>query len=214
MDLEKYKNDGWGLSKPQLEQLLKVINKFEKETVRVLEFGSGKSTEFLGDITTNGIKNLDITTFDDNPNFSYNGNHNNVNIKFRDLVECSDYNYNEMFINKKFNKSCMLKKTTPLSTRQKNNFYEILDGDLNGYYDVIILDGPNGNGRNISYLHIINHVYDGSIMLIDDINDYDFMEKLSLLFDYEILYKNKTGKINQWLNGGDYSIVKITKINN
>ena len=49
MDIEKYKNDGWGLSRKQLIELLEIIKNFESNNVRVLEFGSGKSTEFLVD---------------------------------------------------------------------------------------------------------------------------------------------------------------------
>lgn len=211
MDLEKYKNDGWGLSRLQLEQLLDIIKKNNKSIIRVIEFGSGKSTEFLGDITLYGIKNLEITTFDDNPEFAYNGNHTNVVLKLRNLVECSDEDYDKMFISRIFDKTVMKIKTTPLTTRQKNNFYNIEDGDLTGIYDIMILDGPNGNGRNISYLHIQNHLSIDSIVLVDDFTHYDFMDKLSIFFEYDILHKNQSGGIDQWNNGGNYCIVKITK---
>jgi hypothetical protein len=212
MNLEKYKNDGWGLSMPQLKQLSNIIEQIDKPVVNIIEFGSGKSTEFLSDIGLNLKKNIKITSFDDNEKYAYSGNSENVDLKIRNLVECSDSDYNKMFELKSFNPSVMFKKESLLSSRQKNNFYEILDGDLNGVYDLMILDGPNGNGRNISFLHIKEHLSVDSIILIDDSTHYDFMEKLSLFFEYEILYKNETGIMNQWNNGGDYHIVKVTNI--
>jgi hypothetical protein len=211
MDINRYKNDGWGLSKKQMTELLNLINDYKKSVVRIIEFGSGKSTEFLGDITTNGVKEVEVTTFDDNLNFSYKGNHSNVVLKIRPLVECSDENYEKMFIDRIFDKKVMKTKVTPLSTRQKNNFYDIQDGDLNGLYDIMILDGPNGNGRNISYLHIHNNLDVNSIVLIDDSSQYDFIPYFEKFFEHNIIYSSNTGMVDQWNNGGDYIITKITK---
>jgi hypothetical protein len=212
MDLEKYKNDGWGLSKPQLQQLLNLIEAIDKPVINVVEFGSGKSTEFLSNINLNLLKTVKITSFDDNEDYAYRGNSNNVDLKIRNLLECSDSDYNKMFESKSFIPSVMVKKESPLSSRQKNNFYEILDGDLKGVYDLMILDGPNGNGRNIAFLHMKKHLSVDSLILIDDYTHYDFMEKLSLFFEYKVIHKNQSGLINQWDNGGNYYIVRVTNI--
>jgi hypothetical protein len=212
MELEKYKNDGWGLSRKQLNELLGIIKNFKSDKIRVLEFGSGKSTEFLVDIVLNKIKNIEITSFDDNIEYAYNGKYEFLDLKIRNLLECDDKTYESMFDNLEVNVSQLSKKVTPLTSRQKNNFYEILPGDISGTYELMILDGPNGNGRNFSFLYAKNHLVVGSIILVDDFNHYDFMERLSLLFEYEVLYENQGGGLDQWETGGNYKTVKITKL--
>jgi len=211
MNFDKYKNDGWGLSKKQLTQMFDLIVKTDKDNLRVVEFGSGKSTHFLVDIVLEGIKKLEIVSFDDNPQYAYknDGNHEFLKLLIRNLQECTDEVYDNMFKNRKLDKDLLYSKKTPLTTRQKNNFYEIKDGDINGIYDVMILDGPNGNGRNISYLHMYNHLDVGSVVLIDDYTHYDFIDKFSLFFGFDIIHESNNGGINQWETGGIYKILKI-----
>jgi hypothetical protein len=213
MDLEKYKNDGWGLSKKEMSELLSLIINHKKDTLKVVEFGSGNSTRFLVDVVLEGIKKLDIVSFDDNPKFAYQNtdNHKFIDLKIRSLVECSDDEYNQMFVTRKYDTKVMLDKTSPLTTRQKNNFYKIENGDLDGIFDIMILDGPNGNGRNISYLHMFNHLDVGSIVLIDDASQYEFVPYFEKFFEHEVLFSCNTGMLNQWDNGGDYIITRVTK---
>jgi hypothetical protein len=213
MNFDKYKNDGWGLSKQQFSQLFEIIKKHNKTELRVAEFGSGKSTEFFVDIVLEKIKKLNIVSFDDNPQYAYKnvGEYKFLKLLIRDLLECTDESYSKMFKNKKLDKSLLYTKKTPLTSRQKNNFYEIKDGDLTGIYDLMILDGPNGNGRNLSYLHMVDHLAIDSIILIDDYTHYDFVEKFSLFFDFEVLHEDNKGGIDQWSTGGIYKILKITK---
>jgi hypothetical protein len=210
MDLEKYKNDGWGLSKKEFEDILEIISNHDKEELRVVEFGSGISTQFLIDINREGVKKITIDSFDDDPTYAYKGKDNCLNLMIRPLMECSDGSYNQMFDKKDFISELTHQKKTPLHSRQKNNFYTINEGDLTGIYDLMILDGPNGNGRNISYLHMHKHLDVGSIVLIDDYTHYDFVDKFKIFFETERLYENTTGMKNQWENGGDYEIYKIT----
>ena len=212
MNFEKYKNDGWGLSRQQFTQLEEIIKTSTKDELRVAEFGSGKSTEFLVDIVLENIKKLYIVSFDDNPHYAYKneGNHEFLDLLIRDLLECTDESYEKMFKDKKLDKSLLYAKKTPLTSRQKNNFYEVKDGDLTGIYDLMILDGPNGNGRNVSYLHMVNHLDVGSVVLIDDYTHYDFVEKFSLFFDFEVLHESNNGGVDQWNTGGIYKILKIT----
>ena len=60
-------------------------------------------------------------------------------------------------LQQKYSSDLMLPKKSPLTTRQRNNFYNIQPGDISGVYDLMILDGPNGNGRNIAFLHMLGH---------------------------------------------------------
>jgi hypothetical protein len=205
MDYSKYKTDGWGLSELSLKKLEDIIRTSENNTLRILEFGSGKSTMFLSDLNEIIDKQLFVTSFDNDETYSYKVKENDcVNLKIRQLEECSDSDYEKMFSDKKYNSELMYDKKSPLSTRQKNNFYKIEKGDINGSYDLIILDGPNGNGRNISYLHIINNVKKGTYILIDDFTHYDFVERLQSVLDSEEVFKH-----NDRTNGGEFVIHKI-----
>lgn len=203
MNYNNYKNDGWGLSELSLKKITEIIeNKINKNVVKVVEFGSGISTKFLVDLNYESKKEILITSFDNDPEYSYKGD--GATLYMRKLIECSDKEYNLMFNNKKYNRNYMKSKTSPLTTRQKNCFYDIEKDDLVGYYDLMILDGPNGNGRNISFLHMKDHLKSGSYVLIDDFNHYDFIDRLLLIFDANLIFEN-----NDRLNGGEFVIYKI-----
>ena len=62
MDVNKYKNDGWGISVEGFEEIVKILNTidFSKyQRYNILEFGSGTSTRFFVDyIEENNLKNV------------------------------------------------------------------------------------------------------------------------------------------------------------
>lgn len=195
MDLTKYKNDGWGISLLGFTKLLELIKNNNNEELNVLEFGSGISTMFLSDVVKNKIKKLKITSLDNDVNFMYkkSDNEDYVKLLVRGLVECNDTNYQKQLTDKKYDKSLMYNKTSILEPTQKNNFYDIQENDLQGLYDLIILDGPNGNGRNLSFLHIEKYVKKDTIIFIDDYNHYDFLEKCQSFFNTEIIFQHTEG---------------------
>jgi len=210
MDLEKYKNDGWGLSRVALDKLIECVESFDSSSIKVAEFGSGTSTRFFVDLSKESKKEILITSFDNDLKYSYQKIEGDlVDLRITDLVECSDSAYEKMFENKVININDMKVKTSPLHTRQKNNFYDIKNGDLSGNYDIMVLDGPHGNGRNISFLHMKDHLKSGSYVLIDDYTHYDFVERFLSIFEAEEFFKNNTGMDSQWENGGDFVIYKV-----
>lgn len=206
MNLEKYKNDGWGLSVLGFSHLLELINNNNNDSIRILEFGSGTSTQFFCDIVKKNIKKLEITSFDNDVNFSYKKNNDDyfLSLLIRPLIECSNNQYNKQMEDKKYNSNVMYAKTSPLHPSQRNNFYNIKEGDLNGVYDIIVLDGPNGNGRNFAFLHIKNYLKPGSIIYIDDYNHYDFLEKCLDNIDCDIIIKHTEG-----IGSDNFVIVKV-----
>jgi phosphopantetheine adenylyltransferase len=206
MDLAKYKNDGWGISMLGFTKLLDLIKNNNNKELNVLEFGSGVSTMFLSDVVRNDIKKLKITSFDNDIIYGYKKSDDEDHIKLlvRGLVECDDMNYQKQLSDKKYDKSLMKIKTSYLEPTQKNNFYDIQENDLDGIYDLIILDGPNGNGRNFSFLHIQNHVKEGTFIFIDDYNHYDFLERCQNIFNTEIVFQHTEG-----IGNDNFVIVKI-----
>jgi hypothetical protein len=141
IDYDKYTYNGWGLSKECLQVLDKLI--IEKSLTRVLEFGSGQSTYFLEDM------GIEYVSFDDD--LSYSAKCSNVLI--RPLKQLSEERFNETVTSGYYDANVFnsLPIFTDKNPRQQNCFYEIKDGDLDGSFDLVILDGPNGNGRSIAF---------------------------------------------------------------
>lgn len=220
MNLNKYINTGWGLSRKAFELLEKNIleisqNKIQTgdmTSIRVIEFGSGISTQFLVDIKYFYNLDIKITSFDNDINYCFKSKqiYPFLSLKIRNLMECSDVDYIQMFVNKEYNKQKMYLRKEPTHTRQKNCFYDILDSDINGYYDLVIIDGPNGNGRNFVYLALKDHLKSNTKIFIDDFDHYDFVDKLKLIFDCNELYSQvENDRKNKWYTGGHICLYEI-----
>jgi hypothetical protein len=55
-------------------------------------------------------------------------------------------------------------------------------------FDLILIDGPNGDKRSLWYSKIRENVKEGTIILIDDFNHYKcFSDELDKNFNYELL---------------------------
>lgn len=209
MELNKYKNDGWGLSVLGFSKLLEIIKNSNKEELNVLEFGSGYSTKFLVDVNNEKIKKLKILSFDDNERFMYKPSNEEINfltVKLTKLIEYSDNEVNTMFLDKQINKNFGKYRIEEPNVSQKNCFYEINENDFNDNFDIVLLDGPNGNGRNIAFLHLKNFLKKGSYVYIDDFNHYNFLEMCEKMFVFEEIYKHSEGIGN---GKDNFIIIKI-----
>lgn len=208
VNLEKYKNDGWGLSKKCFENILNVLETFKPNSVNVVEFGSGISTQFLVDIISEG-NDLKIISFDDNISFATKATHPNLKLHITELIECHDSDFENQFNKKQYNKNFFFKKISKPHTRQRNTFYDVKESQFPNVIDLMIVDGPHGNGRSIAFLHGIERLQSGSYVVVDDYNHYDFIERLEMLFSIELIFESNTGRENQWELGGNYKILKI-----
>lgn len=190
MDFTKFYRQGWGLHRDTIEKLYNIIN--NNNIQHVVEFGSGGSTEFFIESRIELNKNYTIDSFDHNQDFSYNGpKFDFLNLMVRDLIVCNDDDYNEMFKNQKISNSLFEKTNDILNTRIKNATYLLNDDDLNKSYDLILIDGPNGNGRNLNFLHLKNKIKSGAHIIIDDYFHYDFVERCLNVFNCEVLEEVK-----------------------
>jgi len=208
VNLEKYRNDGWGLSRKCFQDIITIIKQINTKPINIVEFGSGVSTEFLVDLISEGY-DLNIISYDDDIKFASKAIHPNLKLQVTDLVECYDSDFDNQFQQKIYNKNLFFKKITPVHTRQRNTFYNVVDGQLPDVIDLMIVDGPHGNGRSIAFLHGIGRLKRDSYVVIDDYNHYDFIERLQKLFLIETIFESTTGRENQWELGGNYKILKI-----
>jgi len=180
LDLEKYSNDGWGLSTKAFDAMQQALDSLSE--IRAIEFGSGFSTQFLLDYAEKKNKNLEIDSFDNDVKYKH------AEAILTRLVTCSAESYQTMFNQKKIDWSLFRKRWWKPKSRQKNCFYDLENYALKKNYNFAIIDGPHGNGRNFAYLLLRDRMKDGFI-LIDDFNHYDFVETASTIFDLEELVR-------------------------
>ena len=218
MDLNDY-DIGAGLNKKTYEKLIEILDNFstKEDKIRVLEFGSGMSTKFFLDYNKKKNNILDITSFDNDLKWAYKKTPQDtcLNLLIRPLVECNDNDFNNQIQNKILVRNAFnLRKTSP-TWRQRNCFYDIKDNDIQGVFDIVIIDGPNGNGRNISYFHLINHIKPGTIVLIDDFNgtdndfNYNFIKYFNYFFEAEEIYKYESSLVGNYNDGGNFIFFRI-----
>ena len=214
INLNDYKNSGWGLSKKTFEVLQNLLQNELKslETINVLEYGSGFSTVFLSDVLKNMDVNYSINSFDHTLEYSPKVEDGNLKLHVVNLEECNDKAFRHMFINKHYNaKNFTIKKTKP-TTRQKNVFYSLKGITLPNNINLMILDGNHGNGRNISFLHLLSNEIGNTYVLIDDLSHYDYEERLMQLFDVDIISKEiveMSSGIDMWNDFANYGLYKI-----
>lgn len=186
---ENYNVNGWTLSFECLSVLGDEILK-NKNIKNIVEFGSGVSTLFLCDLIDKYGLDINIDSFENDNKFLATKVRSYLNTKVRNLEECLDEHFDFMFETQQYNKMLFNTKTTDPFTRQRNCFYEIKEDDLKDNYDLVILDGPHGNGRSIAFLHLKNKLKPGSLVLIDDHTHYGFQENLNKLFKTKTKYIN------------------------
>jgi len=193
MNLSKYNNDGWGISTSGFEKMLEILKStdFKKfERYNILEFGSGISTEFFVDyIIENDLKNVFITSFENDSKFMTLARHQQLDLKLRRLITCNDVDYNEMFNKKAFNPYKVSYLINEPETRQRNCFYNIEENDMPNSIEFVLVDGPSGNGRNLAFLHMLGKLHKDAIVFIDDYRHYDFLEKFKDLYACEELFE-------------------------
>lgn len=205
MIYENYWINGMGLHSTQLKHIEKLI--VENDLQTIVEFGSGQSTRFFNDLREEKNLNYKLYSFDHNAQYSYPGDHDFLSMHIAEIIKCDDESFNEMFETKTYNKerfmNCQNEKD---NFRVKNCFYDITSDDLPDNIDLIILDGPNGNGRSISHLHLQNKLAEKSFILIDDSDHYDFVERCKQVLDAEVIVHENDTSIHPLFN---YAILEV-----
>ena len=187
LDLEKYRNDGWGLSSAAFSALQKAMDTLP--SIVAIEFGSGLSTQFLLDYAELTQKESHIDTFDNDIKYKH------PDATLTKLVTCNKKSYDAMFEKSEIDWNLFKKRWWKPKSRQKNCFYDLSDYPLKSNYNLAIIDGPHGNGRNFAYLLLKNRMKDGFI-LIDDYNHYDFVETATSLMKLEEVARTTLPKDN------------------
>jgi hypothetical protein len=88
---------------------------------------------------------------------------------------------------------------------QKNSWYQLDEAELQTLcvtgsgnqltlspFDVVVVDGPNGNGRSLAFLAMKHCVQPGTLIFVDDYDHYDFEERLRGIYDITRIHAEKT----------------------
>jgi len=90
----------------------------------------------------------------------------------------------------------------PESRHREYTIRNVFYGDLGkvelSEVDVLIVDGPHGNGRSLAYPLFYTALHEGSIVLVDDFDHYPFLQDLGRLFLYEELFREIRGE-QRWV---------------
>ena len=204
-------HSAWSISKKALKMIIEEIG---PAITGILEFGAGYSTIFFAKWMNLNNRNISICSFEHNSvfwdklskdlkPFPY------VTLHMPKLKQLSDYEYEQLFLSNRPTgiyprMGCPVPLELYYETRLHNTFYDIKPAKYKlDNTNLIVIDGPNGNGRSIAFPLLKQLVRLPVYCLVDDFNHYPFLEEMGKCFNFS--------KIFEFDYGHDaYSFMKIT----
>lgn len=207
--------DGWGyggmaLSNRALTHLCRHMSA-DNQFYQILELGGGQSTLFWREIIALKLLSISVMTLEHHEEWAVLLTKkidpcDGVTIYPQTLKQISEQEWKEVFQNPSgilevwdtFGKE-VSKQDYDLYTI-RNSFYAEL-GTLplkENSVDVMIVDGPHGNGRSLAYPLFSNYLKPDALLLIDDFDHYPFLFDLGRVFSYEELYREILGQ-ERWV---------------
>ena len=151
--------------------------------LQIVEFGSGQSTRFFEEVVLRENPGSSLTSFDHSPQWAWKSRLSEVEVKIRPLVSYSTAEWEQFFKDGRPPRENEGNLDIPLGGwKEERVFYRLRPEDLPHSADVALVDGPNGNGRAISFLFLAKIMKENSLILVDDLNHYDFEERLRSAF--------------------------------
>jgi hypothetical protein len=195
---EKYRKwDGWSLTPENISVICQIIS--QNNIKHIIEFGAGYSTVVLSEYLSYVSPQTCIDSFEHQAEFAENiekflpRNNKKITLHCPALVQVSDEIFERIFISQNplidFSALFTLVPQDKVhETRLENAFYGF---DFNLYeprsFDLIILDGPNGNGRSMAFPLLKNLVCLPCWVIIDDYLDYPFLEDMKRIFYFDVI---------------------------
>lgn len=199
--------DGMGLHPIQFRQL-DVALKQLAPNAQVIEFGSGASTRYFLDKISDKRQSQTLVSFDHSQTWAYSGVDPNLDLRIRHLVQWSDSDFSQLFIDGYSLDAARPVPETALSNmRLQNAFYAIDANELPTNPGLVLLDGPNGNGRGAAFPLLRGIAQPGCLIFIDDLTSYQFEEMFSSVFSFETIARLVDPTIHPTFSFGLYRIV-------
>jgi len=205
IDYMSYYADNMGLHEILLRRIEGILIRNRPSVVA--EFGSGNSTRFLIDMNRLHRLGMNVVSFDHNPRYAFSGADDCLVSHIRRLVKCTDCDYEEMFKAGLIDWSKMVPADHLVEDFSvRNAFYRLEENDIPSHVDMVILDGPNGNGRNFAFLALKERMTSGCHIVIDDSDHYDFIERCISTTGAELLVHESRPEIHPLFN---YAILRL-----
>lgn len=191
----------WALSKNALTSFCYNLPKLDVPT-HILELGAGQSTLFWYSLMKDHSLNLTVTSFEHHPIWADYvrrriGNCESLRIELLDLKIINEEEWAKIFDKPKEATGIWNSLGTKVQKEKFENysmhnvFYEIpseLFATMKSI-DGLIVDGPHGNGRSLVFPLFCNYLNPDAVILIDDVDHYNFLGNLLGLFSFRILAK-------------------------
>lgn len=215
LDIEKglrlSEQAGWGfngmtLSRTSLVQLCRRLDE-QSGRLRLLELGGGQSTMFWWALLQLELLEAEVTTLEHHEEWAANlaqrveGEHR-VRVVPQTLKQITDEEWGMIFHNplEAAARWASVGWTVPKAQHDwykiHNTFYGEADQlDLTPEsVDVLIVDGPHGNGRSLAYPLYCRQLKPNALVLVDDFDHYPFLDDLGRVFHFEELYREVIGE--------------------
>lgn len=180
------------------------------EAYRVLELGSGLSTLFLQELQREKLLELEVLTLEHDAAWVKEmtdrvKDSKGIQVVHSPLKKISDAEREALFADSPGSLAAWPSCGSPVP-EALNNDYKI----RNAFYaeahklplepqsiDILIVDGPHGNGRSLAYPLFMHALKSDALVLIDDFDHYPFLEDLRKVFRFEELYRDMWSS-NHW----------------
>lgn len=199
--------EGWALSASALRAFTQQLLKDKGTTPQkcVVEFGSGQSTLYWGELLKALPEPLHVHTYEHHPewaSYARKFTEGKVHLHQVPLLQVTDELKKSMFSSPEkadvfFQQGQQVSESEWENTRILNTFYDVSFGQTFALESIhgVILDGPNGNGRSLVFPLIRPYLAPQALILIDDYDHYPFLDDLNRLCDYDMLHvSHRLGK--------------------
>lgn len=202
---------GWGyggmaLSNRAITHLCRRLE-VREDPYYILELGGGQSTLFWRELLTTKILPVQVITLEHHHEWAKSlrertAECDQIQIYHQTLKQISDQEWEEIFTQQHQALSLWKSFGDPVSIQDydrytiHNTFYaEVEDLPLeDNSIDVMIVDGPHGNGRSLAFPLFRAVLKPNALVLIDDFDHYPFLQDLQRVFAYEEIYREILGQ--------------------
>ncbi|GAA3408498.1 hypothetical protein ACFFNY_07250 [Paenibacillus hodogayensis] len=176
-----------------------------KGPVRVLELGGGFSTLLWQALDRLGLLEAQVTTLLHEPGEAeaLQGlvrESGIVDIRLRGLKQLTDEERERVFADPASSAAQWASFGSPVPPDQyrhytiRNAFYDDIGLELPDHaVDVLIVDGPHGNGRSLAYPLLGLKLKPDALVLVDDFDHYPFLADMARILPHRELYRDIVG---------------------
>ncbi len=209
---ERYRTwDAWSLDHISIIWLAELA--IRQQLTRIIEFGAGYSTLVLAEYLRQTQPEVKLISFEHQPDYarrirSFIPEGSQVQIECADLCRVDDVTFEQIFL---VNDPTSAFKTAATQvppehaheTRLHNAFYCYEFGKIAaGSVDLLILDGPNGNGRSLAFPFLRHAIRPSGWIFIDDYRDYPFLDHCQRVFNTKMVRHYERG-------GKEFALVQL-----